>query len=133
VVFKSLNGSIRIEPLADQPACSGLNPDCWESRTLEQGKDVKWTLTAPRLTQLSPLTDPVPIDVNWIVYNIETKKHLRASKTASVLRIQLKTFEPSEVERRGSPADSSSAGSADSLFVRFFNFSPPEGPKFFPY
>jgi hypothetical protein len=86
VAFKSLNGSIRIEPLSDQPACSGLNPDCWESRTLERGKDVKWTLTAPRLTQLSPLTDPVPIDVNWIVYNMETKKHLRASKTEITVR-----------------------------------------------
>jgi hypothetical protein len=80
VAFKSLNGSIRIEPLVDQPACSGTNPDCWESRTLGGGKDVKWTLTAPRLTQLSPLTDPVQMSVNWIVYNTETKRILRGDK-----------------------------------------------------
>lgn len=84
VAFKSLSDSMRIEPPSkgpDQVVCGGLeNPDCWETRTLDRRKTVEWTVTPPRLTHLGPLTEPVLIDVNWTIYNSETKKYLRAGK-----------------------------------------------------
>lgn len=83
VAFKSLSSTMRIEPFRgfEQAACRIDDSDCWERRTLDRGKPVKWQLTAPRLTQLGPLLDPEPLGVNWVVYNTDTKKHLRAGLT----------------------------------------------------
>jgi len=82
VAFKSLSATMRIEPFKslDQATCRIDDSDCWENVMLDRGKPVQWRLTAPRLTQLSPLLDPEPMDVNWIVYKAGTKEQLRLGK-----------------------------------------------------
>jgi len=90
VAFKATSDAVRIEPpfrSPDQAACRGdENPACWEIRTLDRAKEVKWTLTPPRLTQLGPLADPITVDINWTVYDTETKKRLRAGTSGLTVR-----------------------------------------------
>jgi len=90
VAFKATSDAVRIEPpfrSPDQAACRGdENPACWEVRTLDRAKEVKWTLTPPRLTQLGPLADPITVDINWTVYDTETKKRLRAGTSGLTVR-----------------------------------------------
>ncbi len=90
VAFKAQSGAVRIEPPfrgPDQPACSGYeNPECWEVKSLDVGKDVDWLLTPPRLTRLGPLSTPVKVAINWIVYNTETRKRVRAGKAEIIVK-----------------------------------------------
>jgi hypothetical protein len=84
VAFKAQGGNLVVSPPfkgPDQPACTGYeNPDCWEVKSLDKGKAVDWVLTPPRLESLSPLGNPVKIAINWMVFNTETKKQVRAGK-----------------------------------------------------
>ena len=82
VAYKAQGDALRIEPPfkgPDQPVCAGYdNPDCWELITLDNGKRVDENLVLPKLIQLGPLTNPVKVVINWMVYNTETKKQVRA-------------------------------------------------------
>lgn len=84
VAYKAQSETVRVEPPfkgLEQAACSGYdNAECWEARSLDGRKEINWTLIPPKLTALSPLSDPVKIEINWIVYNTETKKRVRAGK-----------------------------------------------------
>jgi hypothetical protein len=84
VAFKAQSGNLVVSPPfkgPDQPVCTGYeNPDCWEVKSLDKGKPVDWVLTPPRLESLSPLSDPVKIAINWMVFNTETQKQVRAGK-----------------------------------------------------
>ncbi len=79
VAFKAASDRVRIES-AFSDCLELTNPDCWEEKFLDLG-DLDWKVTPPRLTPLNiPLGDPVKIDINWVVYNAETKKRLGADK-----------------------------------------------------
>lgn len=84
VAFKAQSGNLVVSPpfkSPDQPMCTGYeNPDCWEVKSLDKGKAVDWVLTPPRLEPLGRLSDPVKIAINWMVFNTETKKQVRAGK-----------------------------------------------------
>jgi hypothetical protein len=84
VAFKAQSGNLVVSPpfrSPDQPVCTGYeNPDCWEVKSLDKGKVIDWVLTPPRLEALSPLSDPVKIAINWMVFNTETRKQVRAGK-----------------------------------------------------
>lgn len=82
VAYKAQGDALRIEPPfkgPDQPTCAGYdNPDCWELITLDNGKQVDQDLVLPKLIQLGTLANPAKVVINWIVYNTETKKQVRA-------------------------------------------------------
>lgn len=53
-----------------------VNPDCWEEKSIETG-DVNEMFIPPHLQVLKkPLGEPVDININWVVYNVETRKQL---------------------------------------------------------
>ncbi len=75
---------VRIEsPVAD---CLDLvEPSCWEEKSLDTGA-LSERFIPPHLELLKkPLGDPVSININWLVYNVETLQQLDVGQA----RIQL--------------------------------------------
>ena len=90
VAYKTQSDSIRIEPTIDRgpdlPACSGYDKsDCWETKSLDGGA-INWVLMRPKLRKLSALADPAEIVINWIVFNTETGKQVRAGTAAVTVK-----------------------------------------------
>jgi len=79
VAFKGREDRLRIEPPFSDASCTQVDdPSCWEQKTLERG-EVDWQVTPPTLTPLLvPLGERVRVDVNWIIYNAETRVQVRA-------------------------------------------------------
>ena len=79
VAFKTKQfDKVRIKsPFSD---CLDLdNPRCWEERSIKTTEELDEKFTPPDLEVLKkPLGDPVHINVNWLVYNAETKMQLAA-------------------------------------------------------
>lgn len=73
LAFRARVDRIRLEPPYEAP-----EPECWEHKTLPNG-EVNWNVSPPRLVLLkSPLGEKVRVDINWVVYNEETKAQVRA-------------------------------------------------------
>jgi hypothetical protein len=79
VAFKGRKDRVSIEPpFADSSCTQADNPSCWEQKTLERG-DVNWEVSPPVLTPLKkPLGERIRVDVNWIIYNAETRVQVHA-------------------------------------------------------
>ena len=78
VAFKAKRlSNMRIEsPVSD--CVNPVDPRCWEVKSIETGK-VDEKFIPPHLEVLKkPLGDPVDIYINWVIYNVETKKRLDA-------------------------------------------------------
>ena len=62
-----------------------VDPSCWEVKYIEAGAvDAKFL--APHLEVLKkPLGDPIDLNINWVVYNVENRKRL----DADAVQIQL--------------------------------------------
>ena len=77
VAFKAKQlDKVRIKsPVSD--CLDPVDPRCWEEKSIETGAAEKFL--PPDLVVLKkPLGDPVDININWVVYNVETKKLLDA-------------------------------------------------------
>lgn len=77
VTFRGREDRVRLEP-----PFGDTDPSCWEQKTLASGA-LDWKVSPPRLVPLKvPLGNKVRVDINWVVYNAETKMQVRAD-TAS--------------------------------------------------
>ena len=78
IAFKAKQLSkVRIEsPVSD--CVDPVDTRCWEVKSIEAGAvDVKFI--PPHLKVLKkPLGNPVDININWVVYDVDTKKRLNA-------------------------------------------------------
>lgn len=80
VAFKARRGeTVQIEaPFGGGSGCEAGNPECWEQFSPESGNQMM-ELTPPRLTLLKrPLGEPAVVQINWIVYAVDTRKQIRA-------------------------------------------------------
>ena len=60
------------------PCLAPANPDCWQQQNIDPGP-VDMKLLPPVLrVHKKPLGEPVDININWVVFSIDTKKQLAA-------------------------------------------------------
>ena len=60
------------------PCLAPANPDCWQQQNIDPGP-VDMKLLPPVLrVHKNPLGEPVDININWVVFSIDTKKQLAA-------------------------------------------------------
>ncbi len=85
IAFKAKQlDKVRIEsPVSD--CLDPVDPRCWEEKSIEAG-EVNEKFIPPHLEVLKkPLGDTVDININWVVYDVETKKLLDAGVAQSQL------------------------------------------------
>ena len=70
-------GKVKLESLFSD--CIDLvESRCWEEQTIKAG-EVNVEFRPPHLTVFKrPLGNSVDININWLVYNVDTKKRLNA-------------------------------------------------------
>ncbi len=85
IAFKTSSSAVRIQHPSGKECHELSNHKCWEEKSIDKGI-ISWKIDPPSLSFLkSPLSEPVKISINWIVYNAETRKRLRADKARITL------------------------------------------------